>query len=135
MVPTPPGDFAELIRQVEAYFGECQVVEHDHTPRRSILVAVCRYGTYTVRITEIVDQIQRKYRYYVLKGDEVIAGFDNAADPRAVQKKYGRSYRHHIGELIPHLHLENKSKLALTEEMTVSRFVDWLRVHLPLTQG
>jgi len=96
---------------------------------------VCRHGAYTVRITEIVGQAERKYRYYVLEGDVVVAGFDNAADPRVVQKKYGQAYRQHIGELIPHLHLENKSKLELTEEMTVGRFIDWLRVHLPLSEG
>lgn len=135
MVPASPGDFAELIRQIEEQFGECKIVEHDHTPRRSILVVVCRYGAYTVRITEIVGQTERKYRYYVLESDAVVAGFDNAADPRVVQKKYGRAYRQHIGELIPHLHLENKSKLELTEEMTVGRFIDWLRVHFPLSEG
>lgn len=37
-------------------------------------------------------------------GDVVKAGFDNAADPRAILIKYG-DLRNHFGELVPHLHL------------------------------
>ena len=109
---------------------DVQVTEQDHTLKRSILRLTARYADFSVLITEIVANDQRKYRYYVLDGDRVVAGFDNAADPRALRAKYGRISQEHVGELIPHLHLEDKSQLVLTEEMDCQAFLSWLMIHL-----
>ena len=35
-----------------------------------------------------------------------------------------------FGENIPHLHLKDKSRLSLTEEMTFTLFVEWLKDNL-----
>jgi hypothetical protein len=45
--------------------------------------------------------------------------------------RYGREYRAHLGERVPHQHAAT-GDLSLTEPMTLSRFVDWLTEHLPL---
>ena len=98
-----------------------------HTPQRSILRLAARYGRYRVFITEIISVTQRQYRYYVLDGDAVVAGFDNAADSRALRMKYGPQRKQYVGASIPHLHLEDKTKLELTDEMTIDIFAAWLR--------
>ena len=72
----------------------------------------------------------RKYRYYVLREDWVEAGFDNSPDPRAIRIEYGDIGEEHIGEHIPHLHRDNKTRISLTEEMTFSAFVDWLKANI-----
>jgi len=72
----------------------------------------------------------RKYRYYVLRGEWVEAGFDNSPDPRAIRLKYGKIGKEHAGENIPHLHLDDKGRLSLTEEITFTAFVEWFRANL-----
>jgi hypothetical protein len=72
----------------------------------------------------------RKYSYYVLHGKWVEAGFDNSPDPRAIRLKYGEIGQAHAGEHIPHLHLEDKMQLSLTEEMTFTEFVSWVKGNL-----
>jgi hypothetical protein len=71
-----------------------------------------------------------KYRYYVMRGDWVEAGFDNASDPRAIRLKYGKIGEEHAGENIPHMHREDKSRLYLTEELSFQDFVGWLMGNL-----
>jgi hypothetical protein len=81
-------------------------------------------------VTELFSDAVRKYQYYVLRGDFVQAGFDNSPDPRAIRLKYGGIGKEHAGELIPHLHLENKTRLSLTEEISFSSFVEWVKENL-----
>jgi tRNA nucleotidyltransferase/poly(A) polymerase len=123
-------NFADIIRQATEIFTEVTYTL-DKTPERAILRLQATYGAYRVFITELVDQETRKYRYYVLKGEKVKAGFDNSPDPRALRLKYGRIGVKHAGEEIPHFHRNNKTHLELTEEMTVKTFVDWIRQNLP----
>jgi hypothetical protein len=66
----------------------------------------------------------------VLRDDWVEAGFDNSPDPRAIRLKYGRIGKEYANEYIPHLHQDDKNHLSLTEEMTVSDFVDWVKTNL-----
>ena len=110
------------------------MVEIDATPARALLRIQAQYGPYRVFITELSDENSRKYRYYVLQGNEVEAGFDNSPDPRALRLKYGQIGAEHVGEYIPHLHRANKTQLLLTEEMSCVDFVHWLHQHLPLAQ-
>ncbi|MFQ5454915.1 MAG: S8 family serine peptidase [Nitrospirota bacterium] len=42
--------------------------------------------------------------------DKVIMGYDNAADPRALKLRWGKSYKRHLNELIPHKHTEGKKE-------------------------
>lgn len=46
---------------------------------------------------------------------------------RAIRLKYGSIGQEHSGELIPHLHLQNKSELILTEEYTFTEFIKWIK--------
>jgi hypothetical protein len=126
----PSEYFAGIVTLAQSQLDNTKILEQDHTPRRSILRLGANYGRFEVFITEIVTTERRKYRYYVLDGDEVIAGFDNAADPRALRAKYGRIGQEHAGELIPHLHLEDKTQLTITEEVDCAGFISWLATNL-----
>ena len=110
------------------------MAEIDATPVRALLRITAQYGPYRIFITELSDESSRKYRYYVLRGNAVEAGFDNSADPRALRLKYGQIGEEHVGECIPHLHRANKTQLLLTEELSCVDFVHWLHQHLPLSQ-
>jgi len=104
--------------------------EIDATPNRSILRIDAEYGKYQILVMELFSNGIRKYRYYVMRGDWVEVGFDNAPDPRAIRLKYGKIGEEHAGENIPHMHREDKSHLYLTEEMSFQDFVDWLKGNL-----
>ena len=121
--------FADVIQLARSVFDEV-VVEMDTTPERSILRLQADFGEYRVFVTELFSESARKYQYYVLRGDFVEAGFDNSPDPRAIRLKYGEIGKEHAGEIISHLHLENKTSLSLTEEMSFSSFVEWLKKNL-----
>jgi len=121
--------FAQIIELAQSAF-ENVTYEIDATPDRSILRISAEYGKYQILVTELFSAGIRKYRYYVLRGDWVEAGFDNAPDPRALRLKYGKIGEEHAGENISHLHREDKSQLYLTEEMSFQDFVDWLKGHL-----
>ena len=121
--------FAQIIELAQSAF-ENVTYEIDATPDRSILRISAEYGKYQILVTELFSAGIRKYRYYVLRGDWVEAGFDNAPDSRAIRLKYGKIGEEHAGENIPHLHREDKSQLYLTEEMSFQDFVDWLKGNL-----
>lgn len=99
--------------------------EINTTPERQILKLTAQYKQHRLFITELWSDQNRKYRCYLLRENEVIAGFDNAPDPRAIKMKYG-GLSDHIGELVPHLHLKNKTELRLTDEMFFTDFLGWL---------
>jgi hypothetical protein len=121
--------FAEIIQLAQSVFEQV-TYEIDETPDRSILRIAAEYEKYQILVTELFSDGLRKYRYYVLRGDRVEAGFDNSPDPRAIRLKYGEIGSEHAGEHVPHLHLDDKTRLSLTEEMTFSEFVDWLMENL-----
>ena len=121
--------FAEIIELAESVF-ENVVYEIDATPDRSILRIEAEYGKYQILVTELFSDGLRKYRYYMMRGDRVEAGFDNAPDPRAIRLKYEKIGEEHAGENVPHLHREDKTQLHLTEEMTFQDFVDWVKSNL-----
>lgn len=125
------GHFADIVAVAQATLSQV-AYEIDATPQRAILRLQARYGRYQVLITELFTDGVRKYRYYVLQANWVEAGFDNSPDPRALRLKYGRIGSEHAGELIPHLHRENKTQLLLTAEITVAAFIEWLQTNLPV---
>jgi len=117
--------FAGVIELAQAVFDD---VEHtiDSTPQRSILRLRAIYGTFRIVVTELYSDGARKYRYYLLDGTSVAAGFDNSSDPRALRLRYGTIHRDHVNELIPHLHLADKTELVLTDEMRFGDLIQWL---------
>lgn len=66
------------------------------------------------------------YSYHVLEQGEVVMGFDNYPDRRALEQKYGEDFTSHLFELIPHMHGPRKQTMALTEEMNLEAFVELL---------
>ncbi len=126
-----PNYFADVVRLAQSTFKDV-IAEVDVTPARAILRLQAQYGSYRIFITELLDESGRKYRYYVLQGSNIEAGFDNSPDPRALRLKYGRIGEEHVGESLPHLHRANKTQLFLTEEMFCADLIRWLHEHLPL---
>ena len=102
----------------------------DTTPMRSILRLHADYGPTRISVVEMFSDGVRKYGYYVLLGDWVIAGFDNSPDPRAIRLKYGRIGAQYAGKLVPHLHLRDKADLVLTDEIIFESFVEWIHTNL-----
>ena len=121
--------FADIIHLAQSTFEQVEY-EIDTTPERAILRLQARYGLYRVSVVELFSDKLRKYRYCVLRGEWVEAGFDNSPDPRAIRLKYGEIGKEHAGEYIPHLHQDDKLQLSLTEEMTFVAFVNWLNANL-----
>ena len=118
--------FAAVINTATELFASC-THETDCTPERAILRIQAEYRSHKILVTELFSDNIRKYRYYVLQGNRVEAGFDNAPDPRAIRMKYGKIGEEHAGKDVPHLHLRDKKHIELTEEMVFSDFVKWLR--------
>lgn len=117
------------------YLADVEVARRDETSRRAILELRGRQGKYTVRIVEIIKPAGREYRYYVFDGTYIVAGFNNHADLSAIRLRYGRDWKQHRNEAIPHLHAENKTKLELTDEMTCQEFLTWVQTHLSRQAG
>jgi hypothetical protein len=118
--------FAEVIELARSAF-EAVEYDIDATPQRSILRLQANYGTYRIIVTELFSQTVRKYRYYLIRGNYVEAGFDNSPDPRAIRLKYGSIQREYANEQIPHLHLVDKTDLILTNAMTFENFIEWIQ--------
>jgi len=121
--------FDSIIRLAQSSFEQVEF-EVNSTPERSILNIQVEHGQYRILVTELLSDKMRRYRYYVLRGEWVEAGFDNSPDPRAIRLKYGKIGKEHAGENIPHLHLDDKGRLSLTEEITFTAFVEWFRANL-----
>ncbi len=67
------------------------------------------------------------YSYYLIHDNEVVVGFDNYPDRRALREKYGQNFKFHLSELVAHKHGPRKETLELTEEMTVEKFLEYLK--------
>ena len=121
--------FDDLIKLAQSFFDEVEY-EIDRSPERSILRITAEYGPYRVFIAELLTYLEREYRYYLLRGNWVEAGFDNSPDPHAIRLKYGKIGKEHVGEYVPHLHLEDKTRLELTDETTLFSFVTWIEENI-----
>lgn len=121
--------FASIIDFAQNTFEQLSY-NTDITPQRAILNIQGKYGQWRIFITELFSDNIRKYRYYVLIDDYVEIGFDNSPDPRAIRLRYGKIGKKYSGKHIPHLHLENKTKMILTKEVTFKNFTSWLKSNL-----
>ncbi len=129
MDPKTANHFADIISLAEATFDTVKYT-HDSTPERAILRLEAVFGTYRIYVTELFSDRIRKYRYYALKDSWVEIGFDNSPDPRAIRKKYGKIEPPHVGEYVPHKHMNNKTELEVTDEINFNDFVDWCTSHV-----
>lgn len=122
--------FTNIIQQATTLFTGVEYTT-DTTPERVILRLQAVYKNHRLYITELVDCERRKYRYYALKGEYVVVGFDNSPDPRVIRLKYGQ-IGNHAGEYIPHCHEQNKTVLRLTKPLDFPSFIAWLQHDLPI---
>jgi hypothetical protein len=129
---TPLADALDRIAALcQASFENVVNVRREERPSVAFIELQGDFGAHQVHLREIHrTDGGRRYAYYVLSGTQVIAGFDNASDPRALRLKYGTEYASHRTELIPHLHSQGKATLELTTEMDCDAFVAWLAEHL-----
>lgn len=121
--------FAGLIALAREVFENVEETV-DMTPVRAIWRLQAQYAGYRIVVTELCSGALRQYRYYVLHGDWVEVGFDNSPDPQVIRLKYGRIGKEHAGECLPHVHLQDKTQLALTVEMTFPMFVAWVKTNI-----
>jgi hypothetical protein len=127
---------ATVERVISLFQATCErstVLRREERPYLALLEMRGDYGAYQVHVREIwrADS-SRKYAYYVLRQSTVIAGFDNAPDPRVLRLKYGKDYIRHRLDAVPHRHTEGKREIELTDEMDCAAFVNWLKENLPL---
>lgn len=121
--------FDDIVQQAAAFFDD---LDHqiDISPERAILRINATYKQYRIFATELKSPEYRKYNYYVLEVDFVVAGFDNSPDVRAVRMKYSKLPESNADRLVPHAHFENKTVLKLTEELYFSDFIEWMQDNL-----
>src|SRR3989304_8896261 len=83
-------------------FESASVVAGDDQADRCLLEISGQYGLYRVRLLEVIaSDMSRKYAYYVLEGDRVFTGFDNAPDAQVRRLTYGRDDASRRYERIP----------------------------------
>jgi hypothetical protein len=125
---------AEYLDRVTALFAaafeSAHVISRDDRIERCLLEMVGQIGAYRVRLLEVVTRNSpRKYAYYVLQDERVIAGFDNASDAQVRRLKYGDAHAAHRYERIPHRHGPDKAEVELTDEVACADFIAWVQAH------
>ena len=129
----PVGEHIDrLIAVAQANLSNMRIVRRDERPARALIDLEGQWGIYRIIISEIIlPGGDIRYAYYVLDADNcLVHGFDNTPDVRAIKQRYGRDYRQHLGERIPHKH-DASDVLSLTEPMTLESFITWLQENLP----
>lgn len=132
MAPTVE-HFDRVLTLCQTVCESVNLIIRDERPERALLKLITRYGDFDLYISEVVfPDESRKYAYYVLSQQKVIAGFDNAPDPAVLKLKYGSEYVQHRLELIPHMHGIGKMSATLTASMDVEQFLTWVQRNLPI---
>ena len=75
-------DTLDTIRLDRLHFNPDQVIWEVHGS----------LGEFDIRLKEIFTQSGRRYSYYVVKAGQVVVGFDNYPDRRALRRKYGERF-------------------------------------------
>ncbi len=115
--------FTEIINLAKNRLKNVEIIENDISIQRALLKLKGDFNAFSVRITEIIDKKKRKYSYYVLKENEVIFGYDNAPDIRALKLKFGDEYHKHLNESVPHYHGKNKKEIKIGNEIQFEDFM------------
>jgi hypothetical protein len=119
--------FSTLTDLVQPFLEKVNVQRLDLNPTRALWEVQGNKGHFDIRLKEIFSSTGRMYSYYVLVQGQVLVGFDNYPDKRALQQKYGQDYQQHSSELVPHRHGHLKVSLELTKEMTVEDFLAYVK--------
>lgn len=131
MAESPRDAFDRLILKVRAVLTEVQVIRRDERHARALLDIEGKYKNYRIIISEIrFPDGSVRYAYYVLdKNDHIVRGFDNSPDVRALKMRYGKDYKRHLHERIPHAHMSD-GRIELTEHLNFDDFMEWLQGEL-----
>ena len=121
--------FNDIIDEAKNVFSNLDYTI-DNTPERAILRINAIYKDYRIFVTELLSDDYRKYNFYLLKDDYVIIGFDNAQDIRAIKLKFEKIPNSNIDRLVPHKHLKNKTILKLTDEISITDFINWIKLNI-----
>ena len=130
MDPEIAGRFAGIVRLAEHYFDDVEYLVNSG-PDREVLKLKARFGVLRISIREMFSDERRKYSYYALDGEVVVVGFDNSPDPAAIRLKYGRTGPKTSGIQVPHVHMNDKTDLQLTDETDILTFIIWLKANTP----
>lgn len=130
MAKTTRSYFEATKEVVDKTLDEITFQRFDISPDRAIFEFHSRIGQYGIRIKEIYSKKWRTYSFYVLSEGKIVVGFDNYPERRALRKKYGRKFKKHLFERIPHKHGLQKSTMELTDEMCIRQFLDFLQNEL-----
>ncbi len=136
MAPSFKESIEHVIIVAQEVFDNILILRREERESLAILEINASYGPYKIYLREIwrADG-SRKYAYYGVYDSKVIIGFDNAADPRALKIRYGKTDTRHRLELIPHQHSQNKQDVELTPEMNCDAFINWIKENMPIDQG
>ena len=118
--------FATVTQLVYDALDKIEVERLDRNPERALWEVHGMRGPYHIRLKEIHTQTERLYSYYILKENEVVAGWDNYPDRQVLRQKYGKDVHKHLFESIPHKHGFHKATIELTEEMSVALFLQYV---------
>jgi hypothetical protein len=121
-----------LIAKAQAALQEVRLIRRDERPTRALIELEGRFNSHRIIISKIhLADGQVRYAYYLLDADNrLVQGFDNSPDIRAIKLRYGKDYRQHLQERVPHQHSADDS-LMLTGPMSFDAFVVWLKSKLP----
>lgn len=125
--------FDRVLILFQTVCASVNLVIRDERPERALLKLTARYREYELCVSEIVfPNRSRKYAYYILQQQKIIAGFDNAPDPEVLKLKYGTEYVQHRLELTPHMHGVGKMTATLTDNMDIEQFLAWVQTNLSI---
>ena len=123
MAPATRSYFLDLAQAVRQVLDEVTFERLDLDEQRAVWELHGTYGGAAIHLKEVFNQSGRMYAYYVVRKGQMVAGFDNYPDRRALQLNYGPDFRKYVGTLLPHRHGADKNELDLTVEMDVRAFL------------
>lgn len=122
MANTAREDFERITALARTRLDQVEISQ-EVDPDRAILTISGYYLAYRIILKETISGRGRRYAYYILSDNRVMAGFDNHPDRQALRLKYGDDFASHLNDLIPHRHGPNKSSLQLTPPWTAEQFL------------
>lgn len=122
----PREHFETVIELAHAKLTDVRVLQNDVSSNRAILQIRGKYRSFDVWLKEILLRSGNIYSYYVVKEDTVIVGFDNYPDARILQAKFGKRFRSHLEDLVPHRHGRDKQSITLTNPLNAKEFLNLL---------
>ena len=115
--------FEKVIELAHAKLTDIHVVQNDISISRAILQLRGNYRSFEVWLKEIQLPSGNIYSYYVIEKNQVVVGFDNYPDAQVLKAKFGRGFRSHSEDRIPHRHGPGKRTVSLTDSIDAKEFL------------